>query len=104
MRAIPAIAYLLCLLLSGCMTSFAGHPVRYGGYARVSADDLRAATKAVAKFLPENKVRGYRVMSSTEIHVCETAEEASSYRTARKCNGKWHEAGGAIVWQEPVAQ
>src|SRR3954452_17690286 len=102
MRAILVVGYLLATLLSSCTTSFNGLPVRYGGYARVSEDDLRAATKAVQQFLPKDKVHGYRVISSTEIHVCETAEEISSYRTARKSNGKWHEAGGAMVWTEPL--
>jgi hypothetical protein len=92
MRTILVVAYLLATLLSSCTTSFKGLPVRYGGYARVSKDDVRAATKAVEQFLPKDTVHGYRVISSTEIHVCETADEISNYRTARKSNGKWHES------------
>ncbi len=84
---------------AGCRT-YDGIPV-WGTFARVSPEDLRAATVAVQPFL-HARPGAYEIVSENEIHVLYRANPNSSYRIARKADGKWREDGGAIVLTHPV--
>ena len=91
---------LISLALASCRT-YDGKPI-WGTFARVSPEDLRAATIAVRPFL--RSPGGYEIISETEIHVLERADRDSSYRIARKSGGRWREAGGAIVLTHEIRE
>lgn len=99
MRARWFLVFAVASFVAGCRT-YDGIPVR-GSFARVSPADMRAATVAVQAFL-HGRPGAYEIVSESEIHVLDTADPDSSYRIARKSDGKWRENGGAIVLTHPL--
>jgi hypothetical protein len=100
-RARWFLPFAVATVVAACRT-YDGVPVR-GAFAGVSPADLRAATVAVQPFL-HGRPGAYEIVSESEIRVLYTADPNSSYRIARKSDGKWHEDGGAVVLVHPVRQ